>query len=282
MGESTLVVGDSNLVKVHVHVPDPGVPISYGVRLGVLSDVVVENLDEQSLQFSTEPKAAATEELTGIAIVSVVPGEGLMRIFESMGASAIVQGGQTMNPSTQQILDAINSVNANRVLVLPNNRNVILAAKQAQGLTDKDVEVVPTKTVPQGIGALMAFNYQGDLQDNVQRMVRGANEVHTVEVTRAVRTTQINGLKVHEGDIIGLLNDELVATGPSFATVALNAMAIASVDQDYELSTVYFGQDVTQDEADSFAAEISSAYPELEVDVYDGGQAHYHYILSLE
>jgi DAK2 domain fusion protein YloV len=278
MGESTLVVGDSDTVKVHVHVHDPGVPISYGVSRGIVSDVVVENMEEQYQEFVM---GRASKPATDITTVCVVPGSGLMRIFDSLGAGAIVRGGQTMNPSTQEILTAIESVDADKVLVLPNNSNVILSARQAAGLSQKQVKVVPTKTIPQGISALLALNYQADLETNAERMTDATGEIQTVEVTRAVRSTQVNGVEVTEGDVIGLLNDQLVAAGTDYTGVVLDVLAQVSAEN-YEIVTIYFGQDAARDEADVLADQIVARYSNLEVEVLEGGQAHYRYILSLE
>ncbi|MBC8253229.1 MAG: DAK2 domain-containing protein [Ardenticatenia bacterium] len=283
MGDSTLVVGDSRLVKVHVHVHDPGAPISYGSALAVLDDVIVENMDEQRQDFIKEAPVLRVpiEDITDIAIVCVVPGEGLTRIFESMGASAIVPGGHTMNPSTQELLAAIDRAGADKVLVLPNNGNIILAARQASEMSSKQVVVVPTKTIPEGISAMMAFNYQADLQGNAERMERNAAETQTIEITHAVRSTLFNGVQVSDGDVIGLLNDQLVADGEDDTAVSLEVLDKASAG-DYEVVTVYFGQDTTQQDAAALGDEIKAIYPSLEVDVHDGGQPYYRYILSLE
>lgn len=283
MGESTLVVGDSHLVKVHVHVHDPGVPISYGVSQGAIADVIVENMEEQYKEFvmGQAKPSIATEELTDIATVCVVPGEGLRRVFESLGASAIIYGGQTMNPSTQELLTAVESVDAATVLMLPNNSNIILAANQARDLSNKHVVVVPTKTIPQGISAMLAFNYQADVETNAERMSQAAGEIQTIEVTQAVRSTQINGIDVTQGDIIGLLNDRLVAAGQDYTSVVLDVLSQASTEE-YEIATIYFGQDATPEEANTLADHIVQKYPDLEVEVHQGGQAHYRHILSLE
>jgi dihydroxyacetone kinase-like predicted kinase len=276
-------VGDANFLKVHVHVHDPGQPISYAISQGVIHDVVVENMEEQYQDFVAEWTGAsvATEQITDIATVCVAPGEGLKRIFESLGASAVVRGGQTMNPSTQEVLGAIDSIAAEKVLVLPNNGNVVLCARQASELSSKNVIVVPTKTVPQGIGALLAFNYQADLESNAERMVQAAREMETIEVTRAVRSTQINGIDVTEGDVIGLLNDELVAAGADYTAVILDVLSRASVD-DYEVVTIYYGEDSTPEEANALAEQILERYPGLESEVHEGGQPYYRHILSLE
>lgn len=285
MGESTLVVGDSHFVKVHVHVQDPGIPIGYGVSKGIISDVVVENMQEQYQEFlmARARSTVAREDATDIATVCVAPGEGLRRVFESEGASAIVRGGQTMNPSTQEILEAIESVNAQKVLVLPNNSNVILAARQAADLSRKQVIVVPTKTIPQGISAIVAFNYQADLETNAEIMEQRASEPHTIEVTYAVRSTQLNGVDVNEGDVIGLLDDQLVAAGQDYAAVVLDVLKRVSTEE-YEVLTIYFGQDATEEEAHALAERIVQIYPNLEeeVQVLEGGQAHYRHIISLE
>ena len=284
MGDSTLVVGDSRFVKVHVHVHDPGVPISYGSALGVLGDVIVENMDEQHQDFIKEAPVprVPVEDITDIAIVCVVSGEGLTRIFKSMSVSDIVPGGQTMNPSAQELLAAIEGVDADKVLVLPNNSNVIAAARQASEMSSKQVVVVPTETVPQGISATLAFNYQeADLQSNAEGMMRSAADIQTIEITHAVRSTQVNGVQVSDGDVIGLLNDQLVADGEDDTAVILEVFDKASAG-DYEVATVYFGQDITQQDAAALRDRIKAIYPSLEIDVHDGGQAHYRYILSLE
>jgi DAK2 domain fusion protein YloV len=283
MGDSTLVVGDASFLKVHVHVHDPGEPISYAVSLGVIGDVIVENMEEQYQDFVTDRAGAsvATEEITDIATICVAPGDGLKRIFESLGASAVVRGGQTMNPSTEEMLSAIQSVVAEEVLVLPNNSNVVLCARQASELSSKDVIVVPTKTVPQGISALLAFNYQADIETNAERMAEAASEMETIEVTRAVRSTRINGIDVTEGDIIGLLNDQLVAAGADYTAVILDVLSQASAD-DYEVVTIYYGGDATLEEANALAEQIVERYPDLESEVHEGGQPHYRHILSLE
>ena len=186
-----------------------------------------------------------------------------------------------MNPSTQEILDAIQSVAAQEVLVLPNNANIVLAARQASELSSKNVVVVPTKTIPQGVSALLAFNYQVDIETNAERMVQAASEIETVEVTRAVRSTQIDGIDVTEGDVIGLLNDRLVAAGEDYTDVILDVLSRAST-RDYEVATIYYGEDATLEEANALAAQIMEKYPDLDVEVHEGSQAHYRHILSLE
>ncbi len=283
MGDSVLVVGDSHTVKVHVHTDEPGTPLNYGAGLGSLSDIVIENMQQQYQEFirdQSRPSLAA-EELGDMAIVVVAPGEGLTRVFESLGVSAVVPGGQSMNPSTQEILKAIEGLNAEKVIVLPNNVNVIMAARQAGELSQKEVAVVPTKTIPQGVGAVLAFNYQADLETNAQMMGQAVHSVQTAEITTATRNAQINGFGVEEGEIIGLLDGELTASGSALKEV-VQEMLRQMVADEHEIITVYYGDGIVGAEAKKVADEIQASYPDQEVELVNGGQPHYHYILSVE
>ncbi len=292
LGECPLVVGDSTTIKVHVHSPDPGAALSYGASLGSLSQVIVENMQEQYQDFilSKGPPAPvglplegrpATELIGGIGTVVVAPGPGLMRVFESLGASAVVSGGQTMNPSTEDLLSAIERVPADQVIVLPNNKNIVMAAQQAKALSTKEVAVVPTVTVPQGIGALLALNYQADLEANVRLMTAGTETVQTGEITRAVRAVQLNNLDVAEGEVIGLLNGVLTAKGGQVDEVVFALLEQMPADE-YEIVTIYYGDSVTNDVAEALAVAVGETYPELEIELVDGGQPHYFYIISAE
>lgn len=283
MGESTLVVGDSRVIKVHVHVQNPGEPLSYGVALGSLSDVVVENLDEQHREFSKGQLSLTTavEKRTDTATVAVVSGPGMVRIFESLGVSAIVPGGQTMNPSTEEMLSAVEALNAHSVILLPNNANVVLAAKQAQELAKKEVYVVPTESLPQGIGAMLAFNLLSGAGDNAKAMEEAIKDIHTIEITRAVRSTSFNGLPVQEGEHISLLDDDLVACNSDVASVLLRATESLDMD-DYEILTMYYGEGVGEEEVASLVEVIEEKFPSLEIEVKDGGQPYYEYIISIE
>lgn len=296
LGWSTLVVGDERTIKVHVHAQDPGIPISYGASRGILSDVVVENMEQQAKEFArqravtplvpphTVPLPMAEhlrDSITPLATVCVVPSQGLAQILQSLGAGQIVFGGQTMNPSPQELLEAIEQVHGNEVLLLPNNSNVILAAQQAQKLAAKKVQVVPTKTIPQGIAALLSFNFQGSLEANAERMLAAAQQVHTVEITRAVRETQFNGFQIKLGDVMGLFDDELASVGQDYDDVALEVLAKVNT-QTLELITIYFGQDSCAADAQALAVKIKERYPDLEVEAHEGGQPFYYYIISLE
>jgi len=283
MGDSVLVVGDSNAIKVHVHTPEPGTPLNYGAKVGTLSRIIVENMQEQYQEFvlGQTPQAPTVEEMCDIATVAVASGEGLARVFESLGVSTVVRGGQTMNPSTEDLLKAIGAASVDNVVLLPNNSNVILAAEQAKALAQKNVLVVPTKTMPQGVSAMLAFNYQADLETNARVMARAAGDVETIEVTTATRDVEIDGVAVKEGQSIGLLNDRLHTASSSPEQVVLTMLDQLAVE-DFEIVTVYWGEDVTPDEAEQLVARIETLYADIEVELVEGGQPHYDYILSLE
>jgi DAK2 domain fusion protein YloV len=283
MGDSVLVVGDSKAIKVHVHTPEPGTPINYGAQTGTLSRIIVENMQEQYQEFvlGQSHPAPAVEELSDIATVAVASGEGLARVFESLGVSTVVRGGQTMNPSCEDLLKAVDAASVDNVILLPNNSNVIMAAEQAKALSQKHAVVVPTKTMPQGISAMLAFNYQADIETNARVMARAAGDVETIEITTATRDAEIEGVDVKEGQIIGLLNDRLYTAGSSPEEVVL-AMLTQIELEDYEIITIYRGDGITQDESETLAARIEALDTDLEVELVDGGQPHYHYILSLE
>jgi DAK2 domain fusion protein YloV len=285
MGESTLVVGDANRVKVHVHVPDPGVPISYGAERGSLRDVVVEDMQAQYQEFILGRSAPLVSWLpvpqSEVSTVAVALGEGLMRVFESLGAGKVISGGQTMNPSTQQILEAIEGFPADKLIVLPNNGNIVMAAQQAAELSAKEVIVVPTRTIPQGIAALLALNYQADLETNAELMRAAADEVESGEITTATRSVEMDGVKVQTGEVIGLVNERLVASGPTVEHVVwpmLEEMAL----EDHEILTLYYGDGINAGQADRLAAKIRERYPDQVVELVNGGQPYYHYILSVE
>lgn len=285
MGECALVVGEPTTVKVHVHVPDPGVPISYAVKLGSLRDVVVEDMQAQYQEFvagrERPPVVGPPMASTEIGVVAVVAGDGLARVFQSLGASAIVHGGQTMNPSTEEILRAVESVPSNRVIILPNNKNIVLAARQAQEMSKKHVAVVPTHTIPQGIAALLALNYQSDLEENAAEMLQAAQEVHTGQVTTATRAATINGLQIEEGQLIGIHNGELCVAGDNMGEVVAALLAEMEVEN-LEIVTFYYGADVTRQEAETLVAGLREVYAEQEFEVIEGGQPHYFYIISAE
>jgi DAK2 domain fusion protein YloV len=293
-GDSAVVVGDDRLIKVHVHTEQPGEILSYVCARGNLRQVAITDMQEQHEEFLDMHEQAAAKapaapaapsagdpELSRIATVAVVSGSGLADIFRSMGATALVEGGQTMNPSTEELLRTIEALPHDEVIILPNNGNIIMAAKQTQALTKKRVAVVPTDTIPQGMAALVAFNYEADLETNARAMEAAAQNVETGEITTAVRQVSMNGIEIQIGDVIGLHNGTLVIAGHSNEEVAHDLLAQLEAGE-RELITIYYGQDVTADQAATFAEQIRAQYADQEVEVLPGGQPFYAYIISVE
>jgi DAK2 domain fusion protein YloV len=282
LGNSVLVVGEPELVKVHVHTDDPTEVITLAQGFGKLLKLNVGDMSTQHKRIlDSESAGAKPPRPNGVGIVAVVAGNGLVEIFRGLGVDAIVEGGQTMNPSTQDMLTAIESVQYDEVILLPNNRNVILAAKQVLGLTRKKVHVIETHSVPQGVAAVVAFRGELSGSENVEAMKAEAHRVQTIEVTHAVRDTRSNGLKVKKGDVIGLINEKLEFAGGDYAEVVKKALSKLGPDS-YELVTVYRGQGASDDELAKLESEIRTSYPSLEVEVQQGGQQHYPFILSVE
>jgi uncharacterized protein len=298
MGQSAVIVGDARMVKVHIHTEDPGAVLSYAVSLGALDQIKLDNMQVQHEQKflktnnnnNNKPSAEGVieedfplaEGLSSVAIVAVAAGEGLSQTFKNAGAAYVVHGGQTMNPSTQDLLQAVNKVPGDSVIILPNNKNIIMVAQQVAALPgNKKVVVVPTTTIPQGITALLSFNYAADLKENATHMQESLGLVKTGEVTRAARSATVNGISVAEGQWMGLLDDEFVLAAESKeATIwqLLEKMEAA----DHEILTFYYGQDVSEAEAHSMQAQVQARYPRQTVELVWGGQPHYHYIISVE
>lgn len=282
MGNSPIVVGTPQAVKVHVHVLDPSVPIAYGESLGRLSDVVIEDMSAQSDAYRATRLAA--DQVAEIAVVSVVYGEGISQVFRDLGAQ-LVSGGQTMNPSVDEFLSAMRAARARHVVLLPNNPNVIVTAQQAARLAERELgcsaAVIPTRSLPQGIAAMIAWQADGAFDEVCAAMTDAAQRVRTGEVTIATRDAHLNGLHVQKGQFIGLLDDALVSVGQTAERVLLDLLAQAQTDA-YEVITLYYGAQVAAAEAETLAESVRSRYPEHEVSLLYGGQPHYHYILSIE
>lgn len=293
MGWSTLVVGNEEAIKVHVHVHDPGIPLSYAVSLGEISDIVVENMQEQFQDYvrerSQQPAMPATPEPetprlepSDIGVVTVASGEGLARVFRQLGATELVMGGQTNNPSTQEILEAIQRVPTDKIVLLPNNKNIILAAEQAARLaTEQEVVVIPTRSMPQGISALLPYDAKGDFEVITQAMLAAKDDIRTGEITTATRSVELNGVKVAEGQIIGLIDGSLEVAGEQLGDV-LKDMLAHMCSSDCELITLYYGDNIQETEAKRFVDELRELYPDQEFELVYGGQAHYHFIVSAE
>ena len=278
-GESLMVVGDSQAVRVHIHTLDPGTIIRYATSQGTLNQVSIRNMDEQHRDYMEMQRARAP--VVDIGIVAVVAGAGLAEVFRSLGAAAIVPGGQTMNPSIRDLLRAVESLPADKVIILPNNSNVILTANQVQALTDKKIEVVPTETIPQGTAALLSFNYETDLETNAQAMDDARTGVKTVEVTKAVRSTNVSGLKVKKGQAIGLVDGDLVAAGDSLVEVLDGALSKTGLER-ADVVTIYYGADTQPADAEEAGEKIRQSYPQVQVEIIRGDQPHYNYIVSVE
>lgn len=291
-GVSTVVAGDETMLKVHTHTATPGKVLDYGVSLGSLLDINIENLQEQSLTYAAESAAehadevqvdetTQTEAQPKIATVAVVSGPGFEKVFSGLGVSAIISGGQTMNPSIEELLDAVEKTVARQVIILPNNSNVILSAQQVVDLTEKEICVIPCKTLPQGIAAMISINYEADFSTNCETMTRAATSIQTAEITTAVRSVQLGGLHVREGDYIGVINGNLAVASQQIEDVIRDTLRRLTID-DYEILTIYYGQDTTEEQAHETAGWIKKRYSQLEIEVVNGGQLYYAFILSVE
>lgn len=292
IGDSIVCVADDDIVKIHVHTNDPGLAIQKALTYGQLSRMKIDNMREEhqeklireseklAAQQKEERKKAEPRKSVGFIAVSI--GEGMNEIFKELGVDYIIEGGQTMNPSTEDMLTAIDEVNADHIFILPNNKNIILAANQAQMLTkDKDILVVPTKTVPQGITAVINYMPEADVDTNFETMNEEIKNVKTGQVTYAVRDTKIDDKEIHEGDIMGIGDEGILSVGQSVEATA-KEMLSQLVDEDSELISLYYGQDVLEEDAMRFAQEIEELYPDADVDAHAGGQPIYYYVLSVE
>ena len=291
IGDSIVCVADDDIGKIHVHTNDPGLAIQKALTYGQLSRMKIDNMREEHQErlikdaeklAAQQAEAKKAEPRKEVGFIAVSIGEGMNEIFRELGADYIIEGGQTMNPSTEDMLNAIDQVNAEHIFILPNNKNIILAANQAQTLTeDKDIIVVPSKTVPQGITAIINYMPDADAQTNLEAMIEGIGNVKTGQVTYAVRDTHIDDKEIHEGDIMGIGDSGILAVGQSVEETTKEMLA-QLVDEDTELISLYYGQDVQEESAENFAQEIEDLYPDVDVDVHSGGQPIYYYVLSVE
>lgn len=296
IGDSIVVVSDDDVVKVHVHTNNPGLAIERALTYGSLSRMKIDNMREehnerliQSGKSALEKKAEETPESPktdeprkqyGFIAVSI--GEGLGEIFKGIGADYLIEGGQTMNPSTEDMLNAIDQVHADVIYILPNNKNIILAAEQAKSLVeDKRIFVVPSKTVPQGIAALINFLPDLSPEENMETMAEEMKRVHTGQITYAVRNTSIDGMEINEGDIMGIGDSGMLAVGKSIEKTTMESLK-GLVDEDSELISIYYGEDVTEEDADKLREEAEGLFPGCEVELNYGGQPIYYYLLSVE
>ena len=291
IGDSIVCVADDDVVKTHVHTNDPGLAIQKALTYGQLSRMKIDNMREEhqeKLIKDAEKMARAQEEkkkkepAKPMGFITVSIGDGLNDIFRELGADYIIEGGQTMNPSTEDMLNAIDKVNAETVFILPNNKNIVLAANQAKALVeDKKIVVIPTKTVPQGITAIINFMPDADAAANEEAMLEAIQNVKTGQVTYAVRDTKIDDKEIHEGDIMGIGDAGIIAVGTDIQNTAKEMLA-AMVDEDSELISLYYGEEISAEDAESFAAEIAERYPDMDIDAQFGGQPIYYYVMAVE
>ena len=275
-----MVVGDSEMIRVHVHTADPGGVLCYAISLGTLHEIDIKNTDDLRTRFLE--KSWAKVPSTGVAVVAVAFGEGLIKVFWSLGATTVIHGGQTMNPSVRDILKAVERVPQSKVIILPNNNNIILTAHQVNSLSNKEIEVIPTKSIPEGIAALLAHNYDDDLETSVLTMNKARLAIKTIEITKAVRSTKVNGLKVKKGNYMGLLDDNLISLNENPQDTIISVINKYMETQKGEIVTLYYGADTSEEEAKETSKEIRQRWPQLEVEVVYGGQPHYNYIASIE
>ena len=295
IGDSIVVVSDEDVVKVHVHTNDPGKAISRALTYGSLTRIKIDNMREEHQEKLIKDAAIVAEQQKfeeeerkkmvppkPVGFISVSIGEGIGEIFRELGVDYLIEGGQTMNPSTEDMLRAIEEVNAETIYILPNNKNIILAANQAKLLTkDKEVIVIPTKTVPQGITAVVTYSAEASVEENTEAMSEEIKNVKTGQITYAVRDTHIDDKEIHEGDIMGIGDHEILAVGKEIQDVTLETIALMDAD-DAELITVYYGEDTKAEDAEKLEQALTEKYPSCDVEVYAGGQPIYYYVVSVE
>ena len=290
IGDSIVCVAEDDIVKIHVHTNDPGLAIQKALTFGQLSKMKIDNMREEHQEklikdaekLAAQQAAAKEEPRKENGFIAVSVGEGINEIFRELGVDYIIEGGQTMNPSTEDMLNAIDKVHADHIYILPNNKNIIMAANQARDLTeDKEIIVIPSKTVPQGIAAVINFSADADVKENEEMMMEAIANVKTGQVTYAVRDTHIDDKEIHEGDIMGIGDAGILAVGPSIDGTTKDMLA-QLVDEDSELISIYYGADVPEEDAERLIAEIEDLYPDQDVDAHCGGQPIYYYILAVE
>ncbi|MFO7153733.1 MAG: DAK2 domain-containing protein [Caldicoprobacter oshimai] len=285
LGDSVLVIRDDDVIKVHVHTNMPGKVLQLGLRYGELSSIKIDNMREQHRHMNEigseepAPRDDAVEKQFGV--IAVAMGEGISSIFKDLAVDFVVEGGQTMNPSIDDLLKAIEKVKAKDIFILPNNGNIILSASQAQQISDKKIYVIPSKSIPQGIAAMLAFNPDVDAETNVQRMTAALSSVKTGQVTYAVRDSNFDGMSIQKGDILGLIDGKISVVGKDINEVA-RGLIDNMMDDDSEIITLYYGEQVSAQDAEAIADFVSSRYPDVEVEVHFGGQPLYYYIISVE
>jgi DAK2 domain fusion protein YloV len=281
-GDSLLVIADESLAKVHIHAEHPGEALNYGQTYGSLVNIKIENMREQHTSLlNKQTERTSRKEKNEYGIVTVAMGDGITELFKSLGASSVIEGGQTMNPSTEDILEAVKQANAKTVYILPNNSNIVMAANQAASVLEEKVFVIPTKNVPQGMSALLAFNPDTGPADNENRMNEAINHVKAGQVTYSVRDTQIDGHQIKKDDYMGIMDGKIVATAENHLEAAKSLLE-KMIDGDDEIVTIIVGQDVAENETEDLASFANSRFEEMEVEIHHGNQPLYSYIIAVE
>lgn len=281
IGDCVLVIGDLEVVKVHVHTNEPGKALQMALELGELDSIKIDNMLEEFRERQKKREADAAKEDKPFAIVAVALGDGLASLFKDLGVDKVVDGGQTMNPSIEDLVEAIDSTHAKEVFVLPNNSNIILAAQQAAKLTERKVYVLPTKSVPMGLSAAIAFSESATGEENEAAMREAAEMVHTASITYAVRDTVFDGMDIHQGDIMGMIDNKINCLGHDVAEVARELMD-KMVTEDSELISIYYGADTAEADAQALFEEAQEKYPNCDVEVHMGGQPLYYYLIAVQ
>lgn len=281
-GDCMLVIEEDDIVKVHIHTNHPGFVLEEAVKLGQLINIKIENMRQQhSSLIEAEAAPKAKEPMKELAVISVSAGDGIADVFGELGVSYVIRGGQTMNPSTDDILSAIEEVNAKNVIVLPNNKNIILASEQAKELAEVNVAVIPTKTIPQGITAMISFLPEGGMDANVESMMEAIEMVKSGSITHAVRDTSIDDKEIHEGDYLGMREGKIAIVNPDL-NETFNELVDTMVDEDSEIITIYYGEEVSEEDAEALAEALEEKYPDCDVAVRCGGQPVYYYFIAVE
>ena len=282
LGDSLILVNDDEIAKVHVHTEDPGLVLQEGLKYGALKKVKVDNMRNQHDAVLEKDQAVAiSQEEKDFAIVAVCAGDGLADIFKSQGVDYVISGGQTMNPSTEDIVKAIDAVNAKNVIILPNNKNIFMAAQSAAEVSEVPAAVVETRTVPQGFASLLAFNPAQSLEENVEAMTASLSDVVSGSVTLAVRDTSIDGLEIHKDDNLGMVDGKIVVSNPDMTTT-LKEIFAKMIDEDSEIITIYVGEEGNKELAEEISEYLESTYEDVEVEIHDGKQPVYPYLMSVE
>ena len=292
LGDSMIVVGYDDVIKVHIHTNDPGLVLSKAVAVGELSKIKIDNMREEHREVlmskeeyakaqTEEAEEEVTVEKKKYAFVSVAMGEGITHVLKDLGVDYVIEGGQTMNPSTQDMMECISKLNADHIFILPNNKNIIMAATQAAEISDKDVRVIPTKSIPQGITCITMFNAEHEVDENEAALMEALELVKTGSVTYAVRDTEMDGIEIKEGNMLGLVEGKINKVGEDYFQVAEEVLE-SMIDEDSELITIFYGKDVDESKIEEFTEKLEEKYEDCDVQFYKGDQPLYYFIMAVE